>query len=399
MRKNLCGVGLRAACLFGCLCLSLAAPAAADQLNITIVNPSFEALDAADLATGASSRWSTEGLATFDPQNNQFTGTTGNNVQGELIHGGQVGNLDLGRVLSQNLSVTSIAGATYNLNYFHGRRRDVGTGGSYRVELLEGATTILSQDVTASTLGFQAAPALSGIAAGGQPLTLRFTSLSGQSFLDMPTLTATADNINVIPVVNSSFALADVADVATGNPTGWITTGLATANGVFDPHGNQFPGTTGNNVLGGLAGSDGQVGNIESTNGSLTQNLGVTVTPDETVYLNVAVGNRADGANDPNYSLELLLDGVVFASATNPVTPGNGEFHVAELVGVAPSVGELGIRFSSHGGQTFLDNVNVYTVSAPAAVPEPGSLAIFAVCGGLGCIAVGLRRAAAKRKG
>jgi hypothetical protein len=113
--------------------------------------------------------------------------------------------------------------------------------------------------------------------------------------------------------------------------------------------------------------------------------------------MNVAIGNRADAGLDPNYTMQLLLDGVPFASVTNPVLPADGEFLVAQLTGVAPSIGQLGIRFTSISGQTFLDDVNVYLVSA--AVPEGNSLTLFAVCGGLGLVAMGMRRKLVKRKG
>jgi hypothetical protein len=369
---------------------ALTAPLSADTFNVTIINPSFEALDAADVGTAGVSRWGVAAL-NFDPGDSQFLGTNGNDAQGEIPHGGQVANIQTGRIFEQNLGVTAVPGTMYTLNHFVGQRRDGGSLSTYTVELLEGTNTVFSQTVSTGGAGFVAAPAISGTATGTGQLTLRMTGLTGQPFPDMLSLTGSNAAVDSIFVANADFATPDVGDVATGGPGSWTPTGLAVGNGVFDPGAAQFPNSDGNNAIGGLAGVDGQVGNIEQATGSLSQNLGVTVSPLDTIYLNVAIGERAEGGLTADYSLELLLDGVPFETITNPVTPANGELAVAELIGTPPAVGELGIRFTSISGQTFLDSVNVFRTTAQA-VPEPGTLAMFAVCGGLAAVVLGARR-------
>lgn len=161
--------------------------------SITIPNNSFELVDAVDVGGGQATGWNVSGGGVFDPANAQFTGTTGDNVQGELPAGGQVGNVWFG--LSQNLGVAAIPGATYTVNFYIGWRRDQGGAASFRVELLEGANTVINQVVTAPAQGFTAASPLSGLATGSGTLTLRFTQNTGAwqttAFVDLVTLSYT----------------------------------------------------------------------------------------------------------------------------------------------------------------------------------------------------------------
>ena len=215
----------------------------AKAANITIQNNSFEMEDCTDLGGGQATGWNTTGGGVFDPQNAQFTGTTGDNVQGELPAGGQVGNVWFG--LSQNLGVAAIPGATYTVNFYIGWRRDMGASASFRVELLEGANTVINQIVSAAAGGFAPAAPLSGVATGNGTLTLRFTQNTGNwqttAFVDLVSLSyslvqitnAAATSISSVSATfNSTLqAIGTNADVrvywgtanGTNNPAAWTT--------------------------------------------------------------------------------------------------------------------------------------------------------------------------------
>jgi hypothetical protein len=62
--------------------VSLAAlmPRSASASPITVNNFSFESVDAGDGLTNAVSNWTYANAGVYDPQNAQFAGTTGDNV-------------------------------------------------------------------------------------------------------------------------------------------------------------------------------------------------------------------------------------------------------------------------------------------------------------------------------
>lgn len=171
-----------------------------------------------------------------------------------------------------------------------------------------------------------------------------------------------------ITVQNSSFELSNPLNQTAGcvvsgcayNVSGipdWISTGVT---GSFNPVGffSSVP--------------DGSL--IAFTNGgTLSQDLGVGLSPNATYTLNVDVGDRADF--NGTYSISLIVGGVTMCTfADNSAAIPGGTFaNEACSFGTGSSVplGDLVVLLSGGTGQADFDNVRVTT-------PEPASLGLLA---------------------
>lgn len=93
----------------------------------------------------------------FDPMNTQFSGTTGDNVQGVLPDGGQhfilLITVDGSTVLTSAASLTNaVVGATYILKVAVGQRKDTTADDECEIRILLDGSTVASATRLASTL-------------------------------------------------------------------------------------------------------------------------------------------------------------------------------------------------------------------------------------------------------
>lgn len=113
--------------------------------------------------------------------------------------------------------------------------------------------------------------------------------------------------------------------------------------------------------------------------GTISQTLSTTLADNTTYTLKVAVGHRADFASLPDYTIALLADTTVLASALNPIDPGAGNFDYTTLIYTSTAsdpIGQaLGIQFFTSAGQLSFDDVMLDA----SPVPEPGTLALLGV--------------------
>lgn len=126
--------------------------------------------------------------------------------------------------------------------------------------------------------------------------------------------------------------------------------------------------------------------------GSITQTVGATVQLGVTYQLLVDQGVRHD-VGDPGL-IELVIGSTTIIATGAAAAPGGWSTYTATYVGTAADVGKsIGIALISSGPQGDWDNVRLDAVTAPSAVPEPGSVAL------VGLALVGLASFGRRAKG
>ena len=177
---------------------------------------------------------------------------------------------------------------------------------------------------------------------------------------------AHADSISVtngtFEQTSGTFILCGTGCEFTGGAIpGWTVTGYT---GSFEPGG----------YLNSPLPSGSFVG--YTNGGTLTQNLGVGLTPDTSYTLSVYVGNRLDGTSGA-YTIELLDGSTVlcsFSGNSSTITPGGFADETCGFqTGASVPAGNISVFLTGGGGGTQFDFDNV-TVSTP----EPGSVALLA---------------------
>ena len=177
----------------------------------------------------------------------------------------------------------------------------------------------------------------------------------------------------VIPLINPSFELphddatfvkSSLGDYKPNALTGWSGTGNF---GVYAPT-TPFPGGV----------PDGaQVAYILS--GSIFQDLSATLTAGTTYTLSGYVGQRTDYGASPG-SLNLETTSGTLLAGSGPIFAASGAFRFTSVnftpLATNPNLGQrLRIVLTlQSGGQTDFDLIRLTT---PAAVPEPGSVALL----------------------
>ena len=181
--------------------------------------------------------------------------------------------------------------------------------------------------------------------------------------------TAQADDVFVNNYSFEDVTLADGTNHV-GDTMGWTVTS-GTSVGIFNPTTALFPNgvTRGENA--GYA-----------YQGILSQLTDATFMEEYVYTLMVDVGWRVDLPELPDFQIQLVVDGVVVATASEAINPIRGEFETVTLqyavqAGDPLAGGNIEIRLGSPESMLGFDNVRLsYT-----AIPSPGSLALLAVAG------------------
>ena len=365
------------------------------------------------------------GCSICDPWSSLVPGTDGDDIQGILPDGGQMGLIENTAViggggdcttLSQTIDAVATPGAEYQLEFYVGARgldgwpSAEGLPTNYNVTLCAGDTTILSvaNPVTPEHGSFEKV-VLTGTAPEGisGELTIKFevadSNVASQTFFDavalysdtpvthaasgMPKPTGVPASATDIYIEDFSFERSRALPDGYVGPSDTWESGPAQDGQVvygyfFDPTDAQFAGCSGDDTQGGF-GDGGQVGIIESGTDAypegncLSQILEDEVIANAAYYLSFYAGDRADWKIndqdvDPNYMVEILAGDEVIYSSINPTThETQGEIEQVLLSFTAPSDAEglLGVRFSPIAGdtpnQTFIDAVQLYVDALP----------------------------------
>jgi hapalindole biogenesis HpiC1 cyclase-like protein len=191
-----------------------------------------------------------------------------------------------------------------------------------------------------------------------------------------------------VGVQNASFETVGVGGLPDGCGSGcaynfgpipgWTLTG---AGGSFQPNSTYFSSVPNGSI-------------IAFTNGSISQDLGVSLLPDTTYTLTVDVGNRLDLiTSGSNYSIALeagstVLDAI--SGSNGAITPGTFQAETLTFTtGSTVASGDLTIDLSNLvGGQSDFDNVQLTAVAAP----EPSSLLLLGSALGLLALFIGVSR-------
>jgi hypothetical protein len=158
---------------------------------ISIANSSFEGPAFGSGGFGSATAWAEigSGGGAFRPV---MPGLIVNSVP-DGFQVGYAGNTSTPGSLFQDLGVSVVAGANYELELFVGSRND-GFTANYLVELLAGSTTVASTSGTISNTGNFIPVNLTGLGVGNGNLAIRLseTSATGQSLFDNVRLSVTA---------------------------------------------------------------------------------------------------------------------------------------------------------------------------------------------------------------
>lgn len=185
------------------------------------------------------------------------------------------------------------------------------------------------------------------------------------------------ETVDPLHPLNQSCGAGCFFNAGPGSIPGWTLTG---AGGLFQP---------GNAGLFTAPVPDGSTVAYDN-GGTISQTLGVTLSPNTTYALSVDVGRRVDAAMT-NFTIDLLAGNTLLDALTiSNSTIASGSFAPELLTfttGANPLPGSLAIEFSN-SSPVQVDYDNVVLTATP--VPEPGSLTLLAA--GLGLAFFVLRR-------
>ena len=240
--------------------------------------------------------------ALANPRDNWFIGTSVESPLSNPINGLNIGGLNTGATLYQDLTATVQTGVNYTLTMLVGRRLG-NSFGTLTVSLIAGGQ-VLAEGIPAAPEDGQFAPFQLTYNSGGNPLAvgqpfriqLNCTGTDAQAWFDNLQLTngtplppppppPSAD----IPIVNFSFEAPTLADGAfnANNMPGWIGVGTFP---VANPRDIWFYGTSAGSALPNPI--DGlNIGGI-NTGGAIHQDLAATVRPGANYKLSMLVGRR-----------------------------------------------------------------------------------------------------------
>jgi hypothetical protein len=186
-----------------------------------------------------------------------------------------------------------------------------------------------------------------------------------------------------ITVVDPSFETLPPGGL---NVTGICGTGCAYSLGLGIPgwttsttNSGQFqPGTQDGNTAFFSSLSDG-ITSAFANSGTISQTVGVTVTPGVTYTLQVDLGARNDLPFDA--SAELIVGGNTFLATGVDPTAGNWSTFTATFTGTPAEAGDpITIELLTSGTQGNFDNVRLTdNFSSVVGVPEPSSLLLLGI--------------------
>lgn len=353
--------------------------------TIAIANHSFEEPELGDSAYTVNDTPGWVGLGTWwhvaNPNNGWFPGTSFGDEAANPIDGSNIGGINTGATIAQDLTATLQPGLTYTLKMLVGQRIGVPFG-TPTVSLMAGGQVMAEAIPVAPASGTFAAfqltfdsPPTGDVL--GQPLRIQISSsgANAQAWIDNLQLgyapTPPPPPGPEIVIANHSFETPVQADgvYTINNVPGWIGTGtFHVANPRDDWFGDTSEGSVSNPIDG---------ANIAGINvgGAIYQDLTAVLRPGVTYTLKMLVGQRI-GVPFGNPHIRLIAGGQVLAE-TAPVAPDFGSFTEAGLTYDSPAEGEvlgqpLRIEITSAGrdAQVWIDNV-VLTVG-PTPPPPPG---------------------------
>jgi hypothetical protein len=356
--------------------------ALAPAAPLTIVNPSFESPVLAPVGVaGTIPGWQDGDQAgtaagVFHPTTSRYPGgiPQGNNVA-----------FSNGPFIFQVLSEPLTANSTYTLQVGVGDRNDTPFP-PYTVQLRAGGN-VLAQTSTPTPADGAFATATLSFSPGlshthlGKPLEVRVLSGAAQLNIDNVLLDATVlSSRTPVTVTNPGFEATVLGDggFTSGTISGWSAPG---AQGEFNPTAASGHPSEGSNIA-------------YSNGGTISQVLAATLQAQTNYQLSVDIVDRLD-ISSTGYTVQLLAGGAVLAQDNSSLLPipTNGDFLTSLLsVDIGATHSQLGqpleIRLiGAAGGQTNFDNVRLSTL----ALPEPVSLIVWSLLGGLG-LATSLRR-------
>ncbi len=202
-------------------------------------------------------------------------------------------------------------------------------------------------------------------------------------------LSAIGASAQMIAIDNASFEDPILSDLGftLAAPPSWKAGGDAQFYGVFNPQDFQYPGATGGDLPGTASGP--QLGFIAingGTIGTLTysgSSLGLFV-PGRTYTLTVAIGNRADYAEEPLHSIALLADGAPVATSLPAVVPDGtfADISVSYTALAGDSGRAIGIELIGARNSVYTANVQAnFDNVRLSSVPEPSSVLLLGLGG------------------
>ena len=306
---------------------------------LPITNASFEDPDAPDALEFQPTAWAIDPLffnANLDPTNLAFAGTDGDNVQGPLKCGGQVGfvqDFNFGSPtatsITQDTGVATQPNTTYTLLVYIGQRLDLPM--DYRVEVLDGTVPIISADnplvPAPGTFDLLTLAGTTGAAPTGNVI-VRFTALdtiaalNTRSVFDCVTLTgAPAATPLLVSSADTTSALGATVSVQSDGSYTYDPSTSATLQGLAG--GAQLNDTFDYNISDGTGGADTATVTITVTGVGLDATPPtITCPPPITVEADESTGTATTGT----------------AVATDDIDPSPVVTHSDSVTGCSPTI-------------------------------------------------------------
>jgi len=353
--------------------------------DIAIANSSFEEPALADGAFNANNMpsWVGEGIfPVANPRDDWFFGTSAGSALPNPIDGLNIGGINTGGTIHQDLTATVQPGLTYTLNMLVGRRLG-NPFGTLTVSLIANGQVLAEEIPPAPEEGrfasFQltySSPTNGPVLGQTLRIQLKSTGLNAQPWFDNLKLTNAPPPPppgSDIAIANSSFeepALADGTFNANNMP-GWV--GVGTFH-VANPSDDWFVRTSAGSALPNPI--DGlNIGGL-NTGGSIHQDLTATVQPGLTYTLTMLVGRRL-GNPFGTLTVSILAGGQVLAEGI-PTAPEEGHFAPFQLTYSSPTNGpalgqtlRIQLQSTGTGAQAWFDNLKL--TNGPPPPPPPGS--------------------------